>query len=315
MMVGPGCMRPVQRGRTEAFQPPTRAELDAAERARTRRCSPRWGLLFPGLGHLCNGQDGEAAVVGTLGAGEVATLVAAGSSERGAEHPAIGITAVALQDLWLIGALDPYLDSHRAAQLRFAAQDSLADLAAAPFNPCVLQRPEVWGGLAVMLALGIGVTLAVDGEPDTSRYGDDPNLFGRTVDRRWGYPVAGGLGIGMFSHVAIAEELTFRGWAQSAMARSQGETQGWISASLLFGAVHALNIFALPEEDRTAYLMYGVPFITALGSYLGWVYRQQGYSLAPPVALHFWYDLLLSATFFAIDPTNSPISGSVAFRF
>src|SRR3990170_1665887 len=119
LAIAPGCMRPVQRGRTEKFQPATRAEQQAAERVRNRRCSPRWGLLFPGLGHACHGQDAEALVLCTLGAGEIGTAVAAASSERGADHPALGVSLVALQDLWLIGALDPFLDTNRAAQLRY----------------------------------------------------------------------------------------------------------------------------------------------------------------------------------------------------
>jgi membrane protease YdiL (CAAX protease family) len=309
-----GCLRPVQRGRTEKLAPPTRAELEAGERARNRRCSLNWGLAFPGLGHMCNRQDGEAAVTGGLAVAEVATAIGVARNEAN-DHPGVGIPLVALQDLWLIGAVDPYLDNQRAQLKLYVPQDSLADLAAAPFNPCVMGRPWVLGGLAAMLAAGIGITVALDGWPGTDRVGDDPNLFGRTVDGRWGYPAAGAIGVGLFSHVAIAEELVFRGWAQSSMARSQGEIRGWLSASLLFGAVHGFNIFALPEEERREYLMYGVPFITTIGSYLGWLYMREGYSLAPPTAVHFWYDLLLSATFFAVDPQSSPLSAKVTVPF
>jgi len=310
----PGCLRPVPRARTERFEAPSPAELEAADRVRRRSCSGSWGLLFPGLGHACSHRPGEAAALGGLAAAEAGTAIVVGR-EHGIEHPGAAVPLIGLQDLWLIGSLDPMRDDQLAAGLRFTPPDRLGDLAVAPFNLEVLRRPEVWAGLAVMLAAGIGVTIAADGKPDSSRAGDDPNLFGSTVDRRWGYPAAGGIGVGLFGQVAVAEELTFRGWAQSGMARSQGETRGWLSASLLFGAVHAFNIFAMPAEDRRDYLLYGVPFITGLGTYLGWVYRHDGYSLAPSVAIHFWYDFLLSATFFAIDPQSSPLSAGVTVPF
>jgi hypothetical protein len=31
--------------------------------------------------------------------------------------------------------------------------------------------------------------------------------------------------------------------------------------------------------------------------------------------VHFWYDLLLSATFFAVDPQSSPLSAKVTVPF
>ncbi|HTM19309.1 MAG TPA: hypothetical protein VL172_02340, partial [Kofleriaceae bacterium] len=183
-VVSTGCMRPVQHGRTERFAPPTARELEARQRVTHRKCSPEWGMLVPGLGHVCNGQGTEGAVIGGVAAAEIGTAVVVGQ-DHPLDHPGVGIPLIALQDLWLIDLIDPRVDEARAQQLLYAPQDSLVDLAAAPFNPCVLGRPWVIGGLAAMLAAGIGVTLAVDGVPDRTRVGADPNLFGYTVDRAW----------------------------------------------------------------------------------------------------------------------------------
>jgi hypothetical protein len=57
------------------------------------------------------------------------------------------------------------------------------------------------------------------------------------------------------------------------------------------------------------------PRIPAAGGYLGLVYRWHDYSLAPPVALHFWYDFLLSAIGFALDPQDSILSARVSVPF
>ncbi len=310
------CSRPLAHARTETFQPVFPAEQAAIDRQSRVKCSARWGFLFPGLGHLCTGHTAEGGLLAAAGAAELATgLEVARRSPDGFDHPGSAVPLIGFQDLWLYGIVDPVFDGQLARRELYAPQDTTADLIAAPYNVQVLRRPEVWAGILGTLALGVGVSLLVDESSNTDRMGDDPNLFGTTVDRRIGYPVAYGIGTVLFSHVAIAEESMFRGLAQSTMARHSGETVGWINASLLFGAMHAFNIFAMPSEDRRDYLLYGVPFITGIGSYLGWVYRHDDYSLAPSVAIHFWYDFLLTAAFFAMDPENSPISGSISIPF
>jgi membrane protease YdiL (CAAX protease family) len=149
----------------------------------------------------------------------------------------------------------------------------------------------------------------------TDRAGQDPTIFGHDIDGRVGYPLAFGIGSALFSHVAVAEETVFRGYIQSTLARSFGETAGWLVGSVIFGATHALNALLLPPEQRAKYLYIGVPVITLTGTWLGYAYKSSGYSLAPSVAVHFWYDLLLSATFFVLDPKGSPLAARVTIPF
>lgn len=305
-----GCSRPLARARLSALEPPAPEELDAAARVGRARCSSYLGLLFPGLGQLCLGEPGKAAVLAGLAAAEIGTAVAVKRETGRSEHPGVVLPLVALQDLWVYGLADGAITRDLAASKPFAPRDSLVDLAAAPFNWQVMRQPAVWGGLAGFLALGIGVSWLLD-DPDTSRAGDDPELFGKTIDGRVGYPLGFGLGGGLFTHVAIAEEALFRGTLQSSFARSAGERDGWLGATLLFGAAHVPNAFLLPAGQRQDYLLYGLPIITAAGGYLGWLYRRTDYGLASPVALHFWYDLLLTATFFVIDPESSPFQAGV----
>jgi membrane protease YdiL (CAAX protease family) len=116
---------------------------------------------------------------------------------------------------------------------------------------------------------------------------------------------------GLFEHVAVAEELLFRGIIQTGLARKFGEMPGWIVASLIFGAAHSLNILFLPPNERLGYLAVNVPVITLLGAYLGLVFRHSGYSLVPSTALHFWYDFLLSFGDMALHPQASSLSGRI----
>ncbi len=319
------CSRPVQTARTTLIAPPSQAEIDAGLAVETRSCSPSLGWLFPGLGQLCLGKRGEAAVLSSLAASEIGTALTVGvKTDYDADgdgepdpfqHPGVSLPLAAVQDLWLYGLADAWITGALARRELYAPPDTMSDLLAAPFNLEVLERPAVWAGLVGALAVGLGVSFALADDVDTDEVGDDPNLFGETVDGRYGYPLGGLAGGGLFLHVAPAEEALFRGVVQSGLSRSMGQTQGWIAASLLFGLAHVPNIYALPEEDRKEYLLYGIPVITAAGFYLGWVYRSSDYSLAPSTAIHFWYDFLLTATEFVLDPQHSIFAPSMMFTF
>jgi membrane protease YdiL (CAAX protease family) len=300
--------------RREREAPAMPRETEARERIVASDCTSRFSLLVPGLPQLCRGRSGEGAALASLGAAELATGVAAGLAS-GFDKPAAEVPLLAFGDLLTASVMDAALENQRAARLPFVPQESLSELAVAPFSFQVLSRPEVFGGIAVTLAAGLLVSRAVDGPLDTSNFRTRPVLFGHTTNSAVGYPIAGAIGMGLFEHVAIAEESVFRGLLQSGWARSSGETQGWIYGSLAFGLLHSTNIVFMDPSQRLTYLAVGVPFITVLGSYLGLVYRGSGYSLAPSVAIHFWYDFLLEAVSFAADPKNSPLAVNWSARF
>ena len=261
------------------------------------------------------GKTGEGAALAGLAAAEVGTAIAVAVETEDGAHPGVQLPVAGVQDLYVYGISDAAITTALARREKYAPRDSLADLVGAPFNWQVMKRPAVWLGILGTLAVGITATLALADDLDTDQVGDDPNLFGEVVDRRWGYPAAGATGLAFFSHVSIGEEALFRGYIQSGIARSSGENTGWVAGSLLFGASHILNIYALPEEDREEYLAIGLPIITAAGFYMGWVYRDSGYALGPSTAIHFWYDFLLSAVVFALEPQNSILGTSVEMRF
>src|SRR5205085_8407183 len=134
--------------------------------------------------------------------------------------------------------LDLLIEKQRADRLRYVPQEDLADLLAAPFDPHVLARPAVFAGIAGTLAAGLLVSRIVDGPLNTEGFGQEPVLFGAQLHDAVGYPLAGAMGIALFSQVAAAEEMAFRGVLQSGLARSSGETAGWAYASLAFGLLH-----------------------------------------------------------------------------
>jgi membrane protease YdiL (CAAX protease family) len=313
------CSRPIQRARTTVTAPPSPAEIEAADKIANRACSPYWSFLFPGIGQACTGEPAEGAAMIGLGAAEIGagvyaiTEVELDPADEELEHPAIGIPFIAFQDLYVYSASDIMISRNLALRQLYTPADSTADLLAAPFNLQVMKDPKVWGGLLGALAIGVGLSFAIDDELDTDNLGGDPNIFGRTFDPATGYPLGLGIFGGLFTHVGMAEEALFRGVLQSGLARTYGETGGLIGGSLIFGIAHAPNALALEGDERRDYLLYAVPTITLLGTYLSWMYKDAGYSLAPSTALHFWYDFLLSAAVFVAAPDVSPLAASVRF--
>jgi len=304
----------MRQARVTREEPDSEREVESRRRVIDDECSSRARILWPGVAQLCRGRTGEGAFMLGLGAAELGTGIAAGVGS-GFGSAAAGVPLLAFGDLLTASALDVVLESQRAARYRFVPQESLGELARAPFSAEVLSKPSVWAGILGTLAAGVLVSRIVDGPVDTSNFGKRPVLFGHELNSAVGYPLAGAIGVGLFEHVAIAEESVFRGLLQSGWARSSGETPGWIYGSLAFGAVHASNILFMDSSQRVTYLAVGVPFITVLGSYLGLAYRWSGYSLAPSVAIHFWYDFLLEAYGFATDPKHSPLAVTWAMPF
>ena len=85
--------------------------------------------------------------------------------------------------------------------------------------------------------------------------------------------------------------------------------------TLIFGAMHVSPAFTLEGEDRRNFLRYKLPAVVAAGAYFGWLYQRSDYSLAPPTAMHFWFDFLLSGAFYVIRPNESPISFTYEARY
>ena len=319
-LVVSACSRPIARGRTTAIEPAAPAEIEAAERIADRSCSPLWSLAFPGLGQLCTKEAGEGAAMIGLGAAELGAGIYASTQvevlpdESKLEHPAVAIPLVAFQDLYVYSVSDALILRDRALRRLYTPQDSTADLVAAPFNLEVMKDPKVFGGILGALAIGVAVSFALDDVYSVDNIGDDANIFGESFDPETGYPLGAGIFGGLFTHVAMAEEAFFRGFLQSSLARSYGENGGLIGGSLIFGLAHAPNALALEGDERRDYLIYAVPVITGLGTYLSWVYKDARYSLAPTTAIHFWYDFLLSAAVFAAAPGDSPLSATLRFQ-
>ncbi len=286
-------------------------------------------LLCPGCGHFYLRQPGKAGLL----LGSTATLLGSGlklaldSSYTGTSLDAPGDVRSALalpllmgaQNLWFYSVFAAYRDArlmrHNQGYKYPVSQETLGDLLLAPVNPKVLARPWFWVGLPVMMGAVVGYSLLTAGTSTSS--GQRQNVFDGQGVRFLGhrFATAPGFMLGesyyasLFFPVGMGEEALFRGVLQPGLSETFDPYAGWIMASLLFGAVHIGNFAgkANASEGYTA-----VPFITAVGGYLGYVSMASGNQLSTSVALHTWYDFLIGTAAFITDPDNQPFAVRVA---
>ncbi|HEY5927940.1 MAG TPA: CPBP family glutamic-type intramembrane protease [Kofleriaceae bacterium] len=273
-------------------------------------------LLCPGCGHFYQGKSegwayllSAGALVGTgigLISGETVSLSGGSSSARAP----IGLALVTTgQNLWFYSIFDAYRDARVArGDLGYRipiTRESLDYLVTAPFRPSALKSPWVWAGVPAMLATGIAVSyLVARGDSSTSPPTifdvDTVNVLGGDFSPGAGYALGNTYYAGLFASVGVGEEALFRGLIQTELEERWG-IPGIAVSSLIFGALHVGNFGGDAKVTAIA-----IPTLSALGATMGFAYRNTGYKLAVPVAMHFWYDLLLSAAAFAYDPQNQP---------
>ena len=228
--------------------------------------------LVPGLGHVyLNDMKTAGALAGSAGLGMGLYF----GSTKGQIHSS-GV--IGLQTTGFYGIYAAYRDARMqngmSAYGYRMPTENLADLAYAPFQWSVLKKPEVWGGIVVTLGMAVGALFLADSEPSAS------------------------LGTGMpylALPIGIGEEAFFRGFLQSALAESCTPWGGISLSSLAFGAAHIPNAFDLPRGDRWGYYAFGIPLLTGLGAYWGWL-TYKNHSLKESVAVHTWYDFIIMVT-------------------
>ena len=213
------------------------------------------------------------------------------------------------QNLWFYSIFDAYRDARvlrgDAGYTFSITREQLPELVSAPFRPSVLKSPWVWAGVPIALAAGIGISAlassgGLTGNPsifDVPRV----NFLGHSYSRGAGFALGEGYYATLFGTVGVGEESLFRGLIQTELEERFGTVGGIALASAIFGTVHLVNFGSDPKQALVA-----VPTIAVLGSSLGLAYAHTGHKLSTSVAMHFWYDFLLSTVAFAADPNHQP---------
>jgi membrane protease YdiL (CAAX protease family) len=229
---------------------------------------------------------------------------------------------MAAQNLWFYGVFASYRDARLLRGddgARYpVSHEGLGTLVSAPVRPRVLARPWFWAGLPLAVGAAVGFSALVS-PSDVGRgvrsLGDGRGVWFLGNHYRTGPGVALGetYYAGLFLPVGVGEEALFRGTLQPALCDSLGLWPGWALTSVIFGGAHLLNFLDQPDGLGTAAKV--LPFLTAVGGYLGLTAMKTGYTLETSVALHFWYDFLIGTVSFVADPDHQPFAVKIAVPF
>ena len=154
----------------------------------------------------------------------------------------------------------------------YKKNETIQDLAYAPFNPNILKNPYVFAPIIFFTALA--------GLSDLSDNGSNPTL-GPDSLKKDGSLYAGSFLTGISP--AIGEEAFFRGYLNQRLSMSYGTTTGLGISSTLFMLAHEGNSDA--TDGRLVRFLGGV--------YLGYIHMKHGYDIRPSIAAHFWWNFII----------------------
>lgn len=181
--------------------------------------------------------------------------------------------AAALTNLSLYSSFGAYRDARLAMNNEGyetpAPRESLGDLALAPFNPEYLFRPTTL--VALVFPLYFALT-----DPDEERYIFQPDNTISRKELRLGYA-------GVHEMVAVGEESFFRGVLNNGFSSALGEGWGLAASSTVFGLAHSGNA---GQASEVAAALFGV--------YTGYLQQINGYRIGQGVAIHFWWNFLVT---------------------
>lgn len=293
------------------------AAAERAERAErapspARQITPAmlWSLL-PGGGHFYLGDPLAGATYATLTTAFLATgfEVSRRNDELGRDDE-VNVPSIIGEKIWEYSIFTTFRESATRAGLDLRANGfddtPTGSLLLAPFHPDQFLRWQVFG--AALLG-ATASAIAAEGR-DGGRLNDvtRARMFGSDFDRDDATTLYGLSALGVSMGAAMSEEGLFRGVLQPILQDRWGRSAGLWAASGVFGAAHIVGV---DGELNVG----GVLFATAAGAYFGWMYNEDGNRLAGPVAAHFWYNFMIFATAWALDPDDTPFGFDVEFEF
>jgi len=295
-----------------------RPQVQAAHAAASAKPAPEkrvmpallWSLL-PGGGEFYLGNTGAGVSYAAL----TATFLVAGAEvqrrndELGIKDE-VNVPELIGEKVWEYSIFSTYRDAMAAqgVDLRAAHLDDTptSTLLTAPFNPDYAFRWPVIA--AAVLGAADGAITSRDHQLRGIRDVDTAHMFGSTFNRDQASALYAVSDFGVSLGAAAAEEGLFRGILQTELQGRWGQTGGLWAAAGTFGAAHIVA----PDGSFNP---GGVLFASAAGAGLGWLYNHDDNRLGTPIAAHFWYDFMVFAASWVVQPDNNGFGFKVDFRF
>jgi len=287
-----------------------------------RRKSPALALvwsLLPGGGQFYLGQTGAGIgyAVGTIGFSAAGAALDHRNKKIEDEHcgrlcdkrtDEFNTPSVVGEKIWTYAVFSAWRDAHamNGDDLRALHIDDTPtyQLVTAPFQLAQLTNPWVLGALLVGGgAAAISGAHADKRQRDVSRVG----MWGDDWNKNDGTAIYGVSSLSISLGAGVAEEAVFRGLLQPVLEDAWGTGPGLLATSGFFGAAHLVGQNGLQPG--------AVLSAAAGGLYFGYLYDHDDHRLAAPIAAHFWYDFMIFAVGFIVDPDNNPLGVRVKFNF
>ena len=223
-----------------------------------------------------------------------------------------------LQDTHALGIYDAYRAARIARKnLGYSTpvpEPGLAGLMLAPLEGHTLIRARVAIPLAITATGGVAFSLWFrahhPADAPTAWERSRAPLLSRSTPIGGAFAANEANYAGTFYAVGIGEEALFRGVLQTTFDEWFGTVPGLLAGSAIFGLAHFIN-----DPTHPLLAAGNVGFTAVLGTYLGWMYLDDGYDLRASVALHVWYDFLVGTSYFLVDPKHQPLSASITIPF
>ncbi len=189
----------------------------------------------------------------------------------------------ALFNLQLYSSFAAYRDGRQALSNEGyetpAPTESLVDLAYAPFQWDLLSRPTTF--VPLLFPLYFALT-----PPSDERFLFNPDDSITREEMAAGFAV-------QHNMVAVGEEAFFRGLLNNGFSNSFGETYGLLTSSAIFGLAHQGNAGQATSVGAGLF-----------GLYVGYLQQINGYRIDQGVAIHFWWNFLVSVGMLAERKTD-----------
>ena len=189
----------------------------------------------------------------------------------------------ALFNLSLYSSFAAYRDGRQALSNQGyetpAPGESLADLASAPFQWDLLIRPTTFVPLLIPLYFALT-------PPADEQFLFNPDDSITREEMAVGFAVRHNM-------VAVGEEAFFRGLLNNGFSSSFGDTYGLLTSSVIFGLAHQGNAGQATAAGAGLF-----------GLYIGYLQQINGYRIDQGVAVHFWWNFLVSVGMLAQRKTD-----------
>ena len=235
--------------------------------------SPLASFFLPGFGQYLEGQTNWGlGYTSTWGAGLVIHKISKGPSQISTDALYGSPKILGMSLMGTAGMISAYHDFHTGIRTHkedfdfIKKEDSIKDILAAPFDLSYLSDMRITLPLLGVAALVTYQISATEGVPSYQ------HSFGQRATNVFGLSYLAGTG----------EEAAFRGYLFP-LIHSSVDRNFWLSNSIqavVFGALH------INKENPFPLIQ------TALGAYLGWLSKEEGYSILPGTFLHHWWDVI-----------------------